>query len=84
MFLWSVILLVIYQSQFYTNISFVFKFNFTEGFMYIFVKNHLFDSFDAQTQIFPRNIGTDRRREISRTGREIFVLSEHTLNSDGG
>ena len=50
--------------------------------MHIFVKCHLFDSFDAlatNTQNFSQNVGTERRREISRTGRGIFVLSERTL-----
>ena len=49
--------------------------------MHIFVKCHLLDSFDAlatKTQNFSRQVGTERRREISRTGREIFVLSERT------
>ena len=67
----------------YINILFVFKFDFKEGFMHIFVKCHLLDSFDAlatNTQNVSRNVGTERRREISRTGRGIFVLSERTLD----
>ena len=51
--------------------------------MHIFVKCHLLDSFDAlptNMQNFSRNVGTERRQEISRTGREILVLSEHNLN----
>ena len=50
--------------------------------MHIIVKCHLFDSFDAlatNTHNFSRKVVTERRREISRTGREIFMLSESTL-----
>ena len=54
----------------------------TKGFMHIFVKCNFLDSFDAlatNTQNFLRKVGTERHREISGTGREIFVLSERTL-----
>ena len=75
--------LVIYLSvSIYINILFVSKFDFKEGFMHIFVKCHLLDSFGAlatNTQNFSRKVGTERRREISRTEREISVLYERTL-----
>ena len=51
--------------------------------MYIFVECHLFDSLEAlatNTQNFSRNVGTECRREIMKTGREIFLLSGSTLN----
>ena len=67
----------------YINILFVFKFDFKEGFMHVFVQCHLLDGFDAlatNTHNFSRKVGTERRREISRTEREIFALSESTFN----
>ena len=51
--------------------------------MHIFAEHHLLDISDAlatNTQNFSRNVITERRREISRRGRKIFVLSERTLD----
>ena len=48
--------------------------------MRIFVKCHLLDSFDAlatNTQNFSRKVDTERSREISRTGREIWCSPKH-------
>ena len=49
--------------------------------MRIFVERHLLDISHAlatSTQNFSRIVVTERRREISRRGREIFVVSERT------
>ena len=51
--------------------------------MRIFVERHLLDISGAlatNMQNFSRNVVTERRREISRRGREIFLLSERNLN----
>ena len=51
--------------------------------MHIFVERHSLDISDAlatDTQNFSRNVVTERRREISRRGREIFMLSERILS----
>ena len=47
----------------YINILFIFKFDFKEGFMQVFVKRHLLDSFDAltSTQNFSRKVGRGDR-----------------------
>ena len=45
---------------------FIFEFDFKEGFMHIFVKCRLLDSFDAlvtNTHNFLRKVRTERRRE---------------------
>ena len=71
-----------HQAQFYINILSVFKLDFMKCFIHI-VKYHVLDSFDTlatNTQNFSRKVGTERRREIQRTGREIFVLSESTIS----
>ena len=50
--------------------------------MHIFVERHLLDIYDAlatNTHNISRNVVTERRREISRRGREILMLSERTL-----
>ena len=49
--------------------------------MHILAERHLLVSSDAlatNTYNFSRNVSTERRREISRTRREIFVLSERS------
>ena len=63
----------------YIKILFAFKFDFKEGFMH--TKCHLLDSFGALATKTQNLVGTVRRREISRTGRETFVLSERSRNT---
>ena len=69
--------MVIYEAPFYETILFVFTFDFKEVFINIFVERHLLyipDTPAIYTQNFSRNIVTERRREILRWRREIFVL----------
>ena len=54
-------------------------FDFKQVFMHIFIECHLLDFSGAlatNMQNFSRNFVTERRREISRRGRKIFVLSK--------
>ena len=72
---------VIYQSPFYLIILFAFLFDFKEVSIHIFVERYLLESSEKQTcdkhaEFFAKL--TERRREISRTVREIIVLSEST------
>ena len=71
-----------YESPFYIIILFLFIFDFKEVVTQILVERHFLGSSHAltkNTQNSSRKVVTEGRREISRRGREIFVLSERNL-----
>ena len=56
-------------------------------FIHSVVEHHLLDSSDAlatNTHNFSQNMGTECRQEISRMGRDIFVLSKCNLVQTDG